>query len=200
MKYFLLRIISSFHLLIFKSFDRMLMFAYRSQFASCGRNVYFYPAQSDIFYKTIEVGNDVYIGPGAMLLSRDSYIRIGDKTMFGPNVSIIGGNHSTHILGKFMFDYRVSDKRPQEDQPVIIETDVWIGTGSIILKGVRIGRGSIIAAGAVVSKDVPPYAIVGGVPAKIIKFRWSVKEIQEHEKMLYKPEDRLLKDVLLENR
>jgi acetyltransferase-like isoleucine patch superfamily enzyme len=176
------------------------MFVYRSQFASCGKNVYFYPLRSFFYYKTIEIGNNVYIGPGAMFLASDSCIKISDKVMFGPNVSIIGGNHSTHIIGKSMFDYKLSDKLASDDQPVIIETDVWVGSGSFILNGVRIGRGSIIAAGAVVSKDVPPYSIVGGVPAKIIKYRWSVDEIMEHEKLLYNPENRLLKEDLIKNR
>jgi acetyltransferase-like isoleucine patch superfamily enzyme len=200
MKNPLFKILSSLHLLISKCLDRLLMFTYRTQFASCGKNVYFYPTQSYIHYKTIEVGTDSYIGPGAMLLSRDSYIKIGDKTMLGPNVSIIGGNHATHIIGKFMFDYKIADKRPGDDQPVILESDVWIGSGSIILKGVNVGRGSIVAAGSVVTKNVPPYAIVGGAPSRIIKFRWSVEEILEHEKVLYKPEDRLLMDELIKYR
>jgi acetyltransferase-like isoleucine patch superfamily enzyme len=196
MTYFIFTILSSLHLFFTKGFDRLLMYAYRSQFASCGKNVFFYPTISYIHYKTIEIGNDVYIGPGAMLLSRDSIIKIGNKTMFGPNVSIIGGNHAFHIKGKFMFDYRVADKNPTDDQPVIIESDVWICTECTILKGVIIGRGSIVAAGAIVSKDVPPYAIVGGTPAKVLKFRWSVEEILEHEQMLYKPEERLSIDEL----
>jgi acetyltransferase-like isoleucine patch superfamily enzyme len=172
------------------------MFFYRTQFSTCGDNVFFYPTQSYFFYKTIEIGNDVYIGPGAMFLARDSYIKINNKVMFGPNVSIIGGNHSTHIPGKFMFDYTVADKRPVDDQPVTIGPDVWVGSGSTILNGVTVGRGAIIAAGATVSKNVPPYAIVGGVPARLIKFRWSIEEIQEHEKMLYRVDDRLAGEEL----
>ncbi|WP_417171784.1 DapH/DapD/GlmU-related protein, partial [Alistipes putredinis] len=57
------------------------------------------------------------------------------------------------------------------DASILVEDDVWIGHGATILAGVRIGQGAIVAAGAVVNKDVPPYAIVGGVPAKILKFR-----------------------------
>lgn len=81
-----------------------------------------------------------------------------------------------------MFD--VKEKKPENDLKVIIEDDVWLGTGAIILKGVTIGRGSVIAAGALVTKDVPPYSIVGGLPAKVIKMRFSEQELKEHKRLL----------------
>ena len=67
---------------------------------------------------------------------------------------------------------------------MIIEEDVWFGANVTILKGVTIGRSSIIAAGAVVTKDVPPYSIVGGVPAKVIKMKWSENDISIHEQFI----------------
>lgn len=190
------KILSSIHLLISKTWDRLLMFSYRSQFATCGKNVYFYPTQSYIYYKTINAGDDVYIGPGAMLLARDSAIKIGNKTQFGPNVSVIGGNHATHIPGKFMFDYTIRDKRPEDDLPVVFEEDIWIGAGSTILNGVRVGRGAIVAAGSVVTRDIPPYAIAGGIPARILKYRWSPEIILEHEIKAYPPHKRLAPEVV----
>ena len=162
----------------------MLMYVYRSRFISCGRNVFFYPTKSYIFYPTIEVGDDVYIGPGAMFLALRSSIIIGKKVLFGPNVTIIGGDHSSHIVGKYMFDYKFIDKNPDDDKDVIIEPDVWVGAGSTILKGVTVGHGAIVAAGAVVTKNVPPYAVVAGIPARVVKFRWSNEIILEHEKKL----------------
>jgi serine acetyltransferase len=92
--------------------------------------------------------------------------------------------------------YDVLEKKPGDDLPVVIEDDVWIGTGVIILKGVRIGRGSIIAAGALVKKDVPPYSIVGGVPARRLKVRWNSDQIQRHEALLYPPDKRLSLEVI----
>ncbi len=70
------------------------------------------------------------------------------------------------------------------EEKIIIDDDVWIGAGAIILSPVYIGRGSVIAAGSVVKSDIPPYAIVAGVPSKVIRMRFSQKEIEEHEKLL----------------
>jgi len=187
----LFRSLSSLHLNAAKAYDRILMHLYKFQFARCGRNVVFYPTRSDLYYRHISIGNDVFIGPGASFIALVSSITIGDKVMIGPNVTIRGGNHSTHIVGRMMADYCLSDKLPQDDEPVVIETDVWVGTGAIILKGVRVGRGAIIAAGAVVTKDVAPYSIVGGVPAHHIRFRWGSEDIIRHESLVYPPHERL---------
>ena len=91
--------------------------------------------------------------------------------MFGPNVTVITGDHRIDILDRPMCSITDDEKLPENDQDVVIEEDVWVGAGATILKGVTIGNGSVVAAGALVKKDVPPYAVVGGVPAKIIKMR-----------------------------
>ena len=155
----------------------------RSQLASCGKNVSF---SADCVFnspETIYIGDNVQLGSGAFLSAVNTFIRIGDKVMFGPQVAIIAGNHNTAVLGAFMFD--VKTKRPEDDQPVIIEDDVWISFRAIILKGVTIGRGSIVAAGSVVTRDVPRYAIVAGVPARVVQMRWGEAEIAQHEQILY---------------
>jgi len=193
------KVLSSIHKTFIKLYDRMLMLLYREQFAFCGKNVRFYPTKSDFYYKNIFIGDNVFIGPGASLIASISYIKIGDNTFLGPNVSVRGGNHSSHIVGKLMARYKREDKLISDDEPVIIDDDIWIGTGAIILKGVHIGRGAIVAAGAVVVKDVPAYSVVGGVPAKFIKFRWSAEEIIEHEEIIYPNEKRLAKDLILSN-
>src|SRR5208283_305128 len=122
---------------------------------------------------TIYVGNDVSLGLKPRLVAPRSQIRIGDKVFFGPEVTIRGGDHTASYLGRFMADIHDADKSPEDDKEVVIEDDVWVGTRAIILKGVTIGRGAIVAAGAVVTKSVLPYAIVGGVPARLIRFRWN---------------------------
>jgi acetyltransferase-like isoleucine patch superfamily enzyme len=154
-----------------------------SQLGSCGANVSLADGCTFVSPSSIYMGSDVVIGPGAWFSAVNTQIRIGDKVMFGPQVGIIAGDHNTGVVGAYMFD--VAEKRPGDDIPVLIESDVWVGFRATILKGVTVGRGSIIAAGALVVKDVPRYAIVGGVPARVIRMRWSDEQIAEHELKLY---------------
>lgn len=74
-----------------------------------------------------------------------------------------------------------NDKLPENDAAVVIEDDVWTGVNVTILKDVTIGRGSVVSA---VTKSCPPYSIIGGVPAKVLKMRYTQDEIIEHEKTL----------------
>ena len=169
--------------------NRFLSFFYKKMLRGCGSNVRFSALTSDFTYRNITIGNGVYIGPHALFLCTESQIFIGNKVLFGPHVTIIGGDHRITDVGRFIYD--VLDKHPEDDQDVHIEDDVWIGTNTTLLKGVTVGRGAVVAAGALVTKDVPPYAIVGGVPAKVLKYRFTPEQIQEHERQLYAEDKRL---------
>ena len=92
-------------------------------------------------------------------------LKIGDNVMMGPDVTILS---QTHIIERTDIPM---GKQGMREARVIIGNDIWIGMRSIIMPGVKIGNGAVIGAGAVVTKDVPDYAIVGGVPARIIKYR-----------------------------
>lgn len=81
-----------------------------------------------------------------------------------------------------MFD--IKEKLPENDIPIFIEDDVWIGCGVTILKGVRIGTGSIIAAGSLLLKDVPSYTVYGGIPGRVIKNRFNEEELKVHKNKL----------------
>lgn len=90
----------------------------------------------------------------------------------------------------FITDITEEIKPKGYDHDVVIEEDCWIGCNVTLLSGVTIGRGSTVAAGAVVSKSMPPYCICGGIPAKFIKFYWTIDQILEHEANLYSEEER----------
>ncbi len=117
------------------------------------------------------------------------------QAAFGLKVST--GNHAM-ILGRYWVSITEADKPKGLDKDVVVEEDVWIGMNVTLLAGVTIGRGCIVAAGAVVSKSMPPYCVVGGVPAKPIKFKWTIDEILQHESMLYPKEERYTKEELEE--
>ena len=135
-------------------------------------------------YKNLCVGNNVSIGVDCRFICTRAKVIIGDNVMFGPAVTVITGGHRTDIVGRYMITVKDSEKRPEDDRDIIFEGDNWIGANSTILRGVTVGEGAVVVAGAVVTKDVPPYSIVGGVPAKILKMRFTEEQIIEHKKLL----------------
>lgn len=153
--------------------------------ASCGENVYFSPINSIFTYENMYVGNNVHIAYNADFVATRSKIIIGNHVVFGPHVSIRGGNHRVDVIGLYVDEINDECKLPENDADVVFEGDNWIGMNVTILKGVTIGRGAIVAAGAVIVKDVPRYSIVGGVPAKVLKMRFTDDEILKHENLLY---------------
>ena len=113
--------------------------------------------------QNVEVGSRVSVGPYARLwASPNARLVIADDVLIGPNVIIVTANH-----GFAQRDVRVGDQ-PQIEQDVLIGRDAWIGANAVILPGIRIGEGAVVAAGSVVNRDVEPYAVVGGVPARPI--------------------------------
>lgn len=112
----------------------------------------------------IEIGENTVIGAFSVLLGY-GHIRMGKNVQLGPRVSVMAYNHIFSDRNKLIFDQGVTKEQ------VIVEDDVWIGAGSIILPGVIIGKGSVIGAGSVVTKSIPPYSITVGNPAKVIKER-----------------------------
>lgn len=134
----------------------------RPIFDKCGDNV---NIESGARFAT---GGGISIGSGSGLgvnCSVHGPLRIGDNVMMGPDVTILT---QTHNIERTDIPMRLQGMRVAE---VVIGNDVWIGMCSIIMPGVKIGNGVVIGAGAIVTKDVPDYAIVGGVPAQVIKFR-----------------------------
>ena len=145
----------------------------KASFCICGKDVTIGSHASFSGIENMVVGNHVAIGARNCFMTTRAKIVIKDYVMFGPDVTVITGNHRIDIMGRYMFDVKDEDKRTEDDVDVVFEGDNWIGANCIILKGVTVGFGSVIGAGSVVSRDVEPYSIVGGVPAKKIKNRFS---------------------------
>ena len=112
----------------------------------------------------LKVGDHSNIGPYCYI-GCSGYIEIGNHVMISPRVSIYAENHVIDDHTSTIKSQGVTRKN------VKIEDDCWIAANSIILAGVTIGKGSVVAAGSVVTADVPPYSVVGGIPARLIKKR-----------------------------
>lgn len=130
--------------------------------AKCGRQANIEHGADFGVGSSVELGN--YSGIG--IHARIGDVKIGDYVMMGPDVCIFSHNHQNNDLNTPM-----SFQGFTATKPVVIENNVWIGARVIILPGVTIGEGSIIGANAVVTKDVPSFAVVAGNPARIVRMR-----------------------------
>lgn len=165
--------------------DRLWAPIYKRVMKHCGTNVYIRPLSSDIKgLENLSVGDGTSIPKGSTFYCTRAPLTIGKKVIFGPHPTIITGDHRIDMVGKYIIDVTDEEKGPEHDAPVVIEDDVWCGANVTILKGVTIGRGSVVAAGAVVTKSFPPYSIIGGVPAKLLRMRFTPTEIEQHERLL----------------
>ena len=134
--------------------------------------------------KQLKIGNSVYIGKQVHI---EANCEIGDYCLIANRVAIVGRHD--HDFSAVGFPVRYAPwvgshcfPSPYADEKAVIESDVWLGYGAIVLTGVTIGRGSIVAAGSVVTKDVPSYSIIGGVPASVIGQRFTdAAIIEQHE-------------------
>ena len=129
----------------------------------CGKGIHIGKGASFGSGATVELGDNSAIPGGAWLLGE---VSIGNDVMMGPEVILISYNHRVDDLTRPM-----ADQGAAESKPIVIGNDVWIGTRSIILPGVHVGDHAIVGAGSVVARNVPEWAIVGGNPARIIKYR-----------------------------
>lgn len=161
-------------------------------------------------------GEKVYISSDTVITKPENVYLYGNN---GLKAAVILSNSARFVMKKYAgasYGLKVStanhariigipwpcvkqDMKPQNSgKDVIVEEDVWMGFNVTLLSGVIVRRGTTVAAGAVVTNSTPPYCIVGGVPAKFIKFYWTIDEIIEHESMLY-PEAERYSRTQLEN-
>jgi len=112
--------------------------------------------------QNIEIGDDVSIAAFVHVWGHGG-VSIGDRVLIATHVAITSLTHD--------YTYQNMRSAPIIAKPVVIENDVWIGSNAVIMPGVTIGTGAVVGAGAVVTKDVPRYSIVAGIPAKVMKYR-----------------------------
>lgn len=183
-------------------FIRGFYFLFRDYFGCCRRSRFGYIADDVTLMPPLRIDN-----PKNVFLYGDNGLRNADimvtnaRFIMKPHsgaaegLRVTTGNHAM-IVGRFYRTITEQEKPKGYDKDVVVESDVWIGRNVTLLSGVTIGRGAIIGAGAVVNKDVPPYCIAGGVPAKPIKFKWTIEQIMEHEAALYPEEERFTREEL----
>lgn len=129
----------------------------------------------------LTMGKYGFIGYGAWICPN---VCLGNYVMIAPEVAILGGDHNFQLVANPV----IFSGRPPIIPSTTIEHDVWIGYRVTIIAGVKIGRGAVIASGSVVTKDVEPYAVVAGVPAKKVSERFNdVDSIKQHDAMLDLP-------------
>lgn len=155
----------------------------RSQFKHIGTNVQFDEPAHILSPECISIDNDVHFMPGIYISPCGKNVVIGSNTHCAPYACLYGpliiGKHcaiAAHVVlasvghGYDRVDIPMVEQQAQTNE-VVLEDDVWIGANAVVVGGVRIGTGSIVGAGAVVTRDVPPFSVVGGVPARMLRDR-----------------------------
>lgn len=139
----------------------------------------------------VSVGRHSFLGPSCFFRSGS----VGAFCSIGPNVVIGVDEHPHHTVSTHLFwhNQKTEDVWPQDNPPPVIRNDVWVGAGAIILRGAVVEDGAVIAAGAVVKGHVPLYGIVGGVPAKLIRYRFddTVRQVLQKSKWWEWDDDKL---------
>lgn len=169
----------------------------KRSFGYIGKNVTITPPIYVAKYDNVSLGANSAIGPKSFISAINAKFICKSNVAIAEGLTVHTGNHA-RIVGKNVTDITEADKPRGYDHDVVVEEDVWIGSHVTLLCGVTIGRGSTVAAGAVVNKSMPPYCICGGVPAKFIKFYWTIDQILEHEQKLYPQEERYTRKQLEE--
>ena len=150
--------------------------------------------------KLVKVGNYSYGELKIVSFSDQNKVHIGSFVSVAQDVTfVINAEHYLNHISTYPFKVKAlkcAESESFSKGDIIVDDDVWIGYGATILSGVHIGQGAVVAAGAVVAEDIPPYAIAGGVPARVIKYRFEPQVVEELLKVDY---SRLTKEQIKEH-
>lgn len=139
---------------------------------------------------------DIHLREGLKVINYTGKVVIKNFTEIAPDCTIVTGNHTptVGVPQRLGGPCHINDN----EKGVTIEEGVWIGTRVTLLSGAHVGRGAVIGAQSLVNKEIPPYAVAVGSPAKVIASVFSIEQILEHERHLYKPEERFSREYLEE--
>lgn len=149
---------------------------------------------SDLVPQNMYIDDFCFIQNRVNFISNKGKLFVGKYSVISSGCIIVPGSHILTVGVPFYL--ATTDHINDEEGSIIIEEDCWIGAGCILLPKCHIGRGAVIGAGCVVKKNIPPYAVVVGVPARIIGSKFSLEEILLHEIELYNKEERLTREEL----
>lgn len=144
----------------FRTLDYFKGITLRALGAKVGKRVIFYPGAWIMPANRLTLGDDVDVARH-VIIAGSAPVSIGARSLLGYGARIISSNHNVHTAERIFDSGHVSAS-------IVIAPDVWIGTNAVVLPGVTIGTGAVVGAGSVVTKNVDAYAIVGGVPARVI--------------------------------
>ncbi|MCI9362449.1 MAG: CatB-related O-acetyltransferase [Hungatella sp.] len=172
-----------------KRLIRMIkLLIFKRKWRKINKNNSTYPL--DLFpISSVLIGRYSYGGIKILTFGEEYQVKIGDFCSIGPNVLfVLKADHPLDRISTFPFKVKVlgEDYEATCKGDIILEDDVWIGANVTVLSGVHIRQGAVIAAGAVVASDIPPYAIAGGVPAKVIKYRFDKSIITKLQQFSFK--------------
>lgn len=171
----------------------------KSQFGAFGKDARITPPCSLSGSKNIYFGEGCVIDANSLLYATNAKIIFKKHVVSAEGLRIVTGAHERRI-GRFCATITEDEKDHSKklDADVVIEEDVWFGLNVLVMPGVVIGRGATVGAGSVVTKSIPPYCVAAGIPAKPIKFYWTIDEIIEHEAKLYPQNERYTQEELKE--
>lgn len=174
---------------IFSSFFRTTS---PTKFKRCGHDVdlngplYINPAQ-------VSLGDYTRLQSATRMIVHGGELSVGKYTAIGAGCTIVPANHTPTVgLPQFLTYLHINDN----ERTISIGEDCWIGAGSYLLYKSEVSRGAVVGACSVVTKYIPPYAVVSGNPAKIIATRFTIEQILEHETILYPPQERMSREEL----
>jgi len=187
-------IIERIKLFIYTSFTIFFRGTNPKNYAQCGKHVdLFGPLNLDPKKVTLE--DHTRLQPGIRLISAGGKLIVRRYSAIGADTLIVPGSHVPTVgMPQFMSMSHINDT----ETTIVVDEDCWVGARSILLSHCHIGRGAIVAAGSIVTKDIPPYAVVAGSPAKVVAARFNIDQILAHERSLYPESERLSQSQLEE--